>query len=183
MTSLSAPDLAPPRPHAAWTILFAASLALGAAALALIVMEGRPWPAALMALALVAAGAIWLWLRLPVGLNAVLALATVVNGMSIAWDWYTIWPPFDEWAHLLNPILLVAPSMIWFHRAGILRVPPDSGAGLAVAAAYGFALAFAWEVIELFFWLYPISDTVSDIGLGVLGSVIGGWVAGRLTSR
>jgi hypothetical protein len=172
-----APDL--PRPHPVWRLTVTAAVALGLA-LAAVLVAGERWLAAgLMAGAALAAAAVPV-LRLPGALLALIAGASVVNGASIAWDWYTAWRPFDEWAHLLNPVMLVAPSMIWLHRAGFVPARPGGPLFVAAATVYGLVLAAGWEVIETFFWTYPLSDTLSDVGLGVIGSALGGWLAGRL---
>jgi hypothetical protein len=168
-----------PRPHPLWRLLVAVAIAAGLTLAAFLLAEAR-WLAAGLMLGATLAAAVVPVLRLPGALIALIAGASVVNGASIAWDWYTAWPPFDEWAHLLNPVMLVAPSMIWLHRAGFVPARPGGALFVAAAAVYGLVLAAGWEVIETFFWTYPLSDTLSDVGLGVGGSVLGGWLAGRL---
>ena len=176
MTAFS-PDFA--RPHPLSHAVVWLSVAVGTALVLVLAFDGRWLPAGLMIVATTAAALASL-LRLPGTLIGVLAAASVINAASIDWDWYTAWPPFDEWAHLLNPALLVAPSMIWLQRAGFVAARPEAWSFVLVATLYGMALAVGWEGIELFFWSYPLSDTLSDIGLGVLGSAAGGWWAGRL---
>lgn len=176
MTALT-PDFG--RPHPLSHALVGVAVAAGAALALALLSEERWLPGALMVAATIGA-ALTPVLRLPGSLIAVLALASVINGASIAWDWYTAWAPFDEWAHLLNPALLVAPSMIWLHRAGIWGLRAESPTFVVAATLYGLGLAVGWEVIEVFFWTFPVSDTVSDVVLGVLGSIAGGWWAARL---
>ena len=168
-----------PAPKRSVRIVVTAAVLVGLAA-ALVLGAERDWlPSAMMALAAVTAGLVTL-LRLPGTLVAMLAVASVVNGASIAWNWYAAWPPFDEWAHLLNLVVLVAPSMVWFARAGIVTAAAGSMPSVVIAAAYGLALAVAWEVVELFFWTFPLWDTVSDVILGVVGAAFAGWWVGRL---
>lgn len=176
MTALSS-DL--PRPHPLSRVLVAVAVAAGLALAAVLLAQGRWLPAGLMLVSALAAAVVPV-LRLPGALIAMISGASVVNGASIAWDWYTAWSPFDEWAHLLNPVMLVAPSMIWLHRAGFVPARPGGALFVAAASVYGLVLAAGWEVIETFFWTYPLSDTLSDVALGVLGSAAGGWLAGRL---
>lgn len=171
-----APDLVPT--HRLWRRLVAASVVAGIVMTALLALEARWLPALLMVIA-AGAAALAPILRLPGAFVAMIAVASVVNGASIAWNWYAAWPPFDEWAHLLNHVVLVAPSMIWLHRARFVTARAGSGPFVLAAAAYGLALALAWEVIESYIWVFPFWDTVSDIGLGVVGSALGGWWAGR----
>lgn len=176
MTALSS-DL--PRPHPLWRVLVAIAVALGLALTALLLAQARWLGAGLMVAATLAAGAVPA-LRLPGALLALISGASVVNGASIAWDWYTAWRPFDEFAHLLNPVMLVAPSMIWLHRAGFVTAQPGGALFVVAATIYGLVLAAGWEVIETFFWAYPLSDTLSDVGLGMIGSALGGRLAGQL---
>lgn len=176
MTALSS-DFPRPRPPS--RVLVAVAVAAGLALATLLLAQARWLASGLMLGATLAAAAVPV-LRLPGTLIALLAAASVVNGASIAWDWYTAWDPFDEWAHLLNPVMLVAPSMIWLHRAGFVPARPGGALFVAAATVYGLVLACGWEVIETFFWAYPLSDTLSDVALGVLGSAGGGWLAGQL---
>lgn len=159
--------------------LVAASVVAGLAMTAILLLEAR-WLPALLAVVATGAAALAPVLRLPATLIALVAVASVVNGASIAWDWYTAWDPFDEWAHLLNPVVLVAPSMVWLHRARFVTARPRGALFVAAATVYGLVLAAGWEVIESYLWVYPLSDTLSDVSLGVFGSAAGGWWAGRL---
>lgn len=176
MTVLS-PDVAGPRPLS--RVLVGASVVAGLAITALLLAEARWLPALLMAVATLGA-ALAPVLRLPGVFVALIATLSVVNGASIVWDWYAAWSPFDEWAHLLNPLALVAPSMVWLHRARLVAARPGSVRFIGAATAYGFALAVGWEVIEAFIWVFPLSDTLSDVALGVLGSALAGWWSGRV---
>lgn len=177
MTALARPS---DRPHRSLPVLL--SVAAGVVLTLLLLAQSRPLPALLMALA-TAAAALAPLLRLPRALIDTLALAAVLNAASIDWDWYDGWAPFDEWAHLLNPIILVAPSMVWLHRAGIVPASPTGALFAAAAATYGLVLAVGWEVVETVFWVFPLSDTASDVGLGTLGAALGGLWAGRLIPR
>lgn len=166
-------------PHRLSRLVVVASVVAGVGMTALLIVEARWLPALLMVIATLAA-ALAPILRLPGVFVALLAALSVVNGASIAWDWYTAWSPFDEWAHLINPVALVAPSMLWLHRAGFVPVRPGGGRFVVTATAYGFVLAIGWEVIEAFIWVFPLSDTLSDIALGVLGSAFAGWWVGQV---
>lgn len=159
------------------------TLALGAAFLALLGgaglgLDGDLFGAGVMMLGAAAAALSWWLLRLPDSLRGLAAAAWALNAASIAWNWYATWSPFDEWAHLLNPVILVAASMVWLRRAGIVG-DPRPGAVLAAATVYGVALALGWEVIETWFWAYPFADTFTDVALGVVGATAGGWLALR----
>lgn len=178
MTALDPDAAAPRRPSRP---IVAASVVTGLAATALLLAQGWWLPALLMAVATLAAALVPA-LRLPGALVATLAVASVVNGASIAWNWYEAWDPFDRWAHFLNHVVLVAPSMIWFERARLVPARADGAGFVAWAAAYGLALALAWEAIELLFWTFPLADTLSDVALGVLGSAFAGWWAGRIVA-
>lgn len=163
-----------------WRPLVWGSLAAGVALLAVFVVQGRALGVIVAAAALVASVTGLRVLRLPRPVLAALPPAAVLNAASIGWDWYTAWDPFDLWAHFLNPVFLVVPSMVWLHRADIIPERPGSPLALGAAVVYGLVIAVAWEVIETFFWAYPLSDTASDVGLGVLGALAGGWLAGRI---
>lgn len=176
---MSATAPVPVAPDRAARILVWVSVAAGLALTGVLALDGLWLPASLMGVATLGA-ALAPVLPLPAVLAALLAVASTLNGASIAWNWYRAWEPFDEWAHFLNLIVLVAPSMVLLHGARFVPARTDGRGFLVAAAAYGFVLAVGWEVIESFIWVFPVWDTVSDVLLGVGGSILGGWWAGRL---
>ena len=97
---------------------------------------------------------------------------------------------FDDWMHFMNTGLLAAAfTLLTLHRSATL------GATVERCLAFGVTAAVAWEVAEYFAFLatsderagaYP--DTLGDLTLGTLGSVVAAvvihraWQAGRLRS-
>lgn len=101
---------------------------------------------------------------------------------TIAW--------FDDWMHFMNTGLLAAAVvLLTLHRsAGLGRI-------LERCLAFGATAAIAWEVGEYFAFVsgsseraFAYADTLGDLTLGTLGSVVAGlvlhtlWRRGRLVS-
>lgn len=97
---------------------------------------------------------------------------------------------FDDWMHFMNTGLLAAAFVL-------LTLPRDTGFPriLERALALGATGAIAWEIGEFFSFLsqhserqFAYADTLSDLGLGVLGAVVAAglvhwlWRAGRLSN-
>lgn len=97
---------------------------------------------------------------------------------------------FDDWMHFMNTGLLAgAVILLTLHRSASLP------SVLERALAVGATGAIAWEIGEYFAFIsgsshrhFAYADTLSDLGLGVLGSVVAAvvihrsWQHGRLTS-
>lgn len=166
-------------PVSAPLLLGAVSVGVGAVAALPPLLAGDLFAGGILLAAALGAALALMLLHLPASLRALVAVASVANGASIAWDWYAAWPPFDEWAHLLNPVVLVAASMVWLRRGRFVETASRSLTA-AAAAVYGLVLALAWEAIETWFWTYPFLDTFTDVALGVVGSAAGGLLALRV---
>lgn len=96
---------------------------------------------------------------------------------------------FDNMMHLVNTGLLTAAVvLLTMHRSSVL------GAVLERALAFGVSAALLWELAEYFAFLRwsperlgAYADTLSDMALGAVGSIIAGvwihalWRRGRLT--
>lgn len=85
---------------------------------------------------------------------------------------------FDDWMHFMNVGLLAAAVIL-------LTLPRSSslGATLERALAFGATGAVAWELAEYFAFLSAAAerhstytDTLGDLGLGILGAVVAAWV-------
>jgi hypothetical protein len=81
---------------------------------------------------------------------------------------------FDDWMHFMNTGLLAAAVVL-------LTLPPDIGFGRVVerALAFGATAAIAWELAEYAAFLsrsseraFAYGDTLGDLTLGVLGSLV-----------
>lgn len=97
---------------------------------------------------------------------------------------------FDDWMHFMNTGLLAAAViLLTMHRSATL------GRVLERALAVGATGAIVWEIGEFFAFIsgssereFAYADTLSDLGLGVLGSVVAAvlihrlWARGRLVS-
>jgi hypothetical protein len=97
-----------------------------------------------------------------------IVFCTVLNGAGFAWNLFEPVPLYDEVAHLLTPLVLVA---------------------IAAEIVYGLVGATAWEGIEILMDLmgihidHALPDTFFDIFLGILGGALGAWVADRYLDR
>ena len=86
---------------------------------------------------------------------------------------------FDNWIHFVNTGLLTAAViLLTMHRSSSL------GAVIERALAFGVSAALIWEIAEYFAFLRwsperlgAYADTLSDMSLGAVGSLIaGGWI-------
>jgi hypothetical protein len=92
---------------------------------------------------------------------------------------------FDNLMHLVNTGLLTAAVvLLTMHRSSSL------GAVVERALAFGVSAALAWEVAEYFAFLRwsperlgAYADTLSDMSLGALGSLLAAWWVHSLWSR
>ncbi len=92
---------------------------------------------------------------------------------------------FDDWMHFMNVALLAAAVvLLTMHRsAGLLSV-------LERALAVGSTAAIGWEIAEYFAFIsgseerrFAYADTLSDLGLGVLGAVVAAFAIHLLWRR
>ncbi|MDT9592115.1 hypothetical protein RDV89_03500 [Nocardioides zeae] len=92
---------------------------------------------------------------------------------------------FDDWMHFFNLVLLAAAVIV-------LTLPRTASLGALVerALAFGATAAIAWELAEYAAFLsestekrFAYEDTLGDLGLGVVGAVVGAWVVHRLWAR
>lgn len=92
---------------------------------------------------------------------------------------------FDDWMHFMNTGLLAAAFVL-------LTLPRGTGFWrlLERALALGATGAIVWEIGEYFAFLsnhserrFAYADTLSDLGLGVLGAVVAAVVVHRLWQR
>jgi hypothetical protein len=92
---------------------------------------------------------------------------------------------FDNLMHLVNTGLLTAAVvLLTMHRSSSL------GAVVERALAFGVSAALAWEIAEYFAFLRwsperlgAYADTLSDMSLGALGSLLAAWWVHSLWSR
>lgn len=103
------------------------------------------------------------------------------NGMDL-YD-TVVW--FDDWMHLMNTGLLAAAVvLLTMHRSSsLVRV-------LERALAVGATGAIVWEIGEYFAFIsgstereFAYTDTLGDLGLGVLGALVAALVIHRLWSQ
>lgn len=91
---------------------------------------------------------------------------------------------FDDWMHFMNTGLLAAAVVL-------LTMPPHSSLGRVVerALAFGATAAIAWELAEYVAFLsrsserqFAYADTLGDLTLGVLGSLVAAVVVHQVWS-
>ena len=95
---------------------------------------------------------------------------------SVAW--------FDDWMHVFNTgMVSAAVILLTLHRSAGL------GAVLERALAFGATAAVLWEIAEYFAFLarsterrFAYADTLSDLGLGLVGAVVAAVIVHRLWS-
>ncbi len=121
---------------------------------------------------------------------ALILICTVLNGAGFLWHLFEPIPLYDEIAHFITPLTLVAITAEIIYRSGgddeFFNTPLRS---VITGSAIGFVGAIGWEVIEVLMdlWGLPISralpDTLFDIFLGVAGGAAGAWAADRYLDR
>ena len=121
---------------------------------------------------------------------ALIAICTALNGAGFLWHLFDQIPLYDEIAHLLTPLVLVAITAEIIYRSGgddeFFDTPSHS---IATGSVIGLVGAAGWEGIEVVLDMmgFPISrvlpDTIFDVFLGVVGGAIGAWIADRYLDR
>lgn len=115
---------------------------------------------------------------------------TVLNGAGFAWNLFEPVPLYDEVAHLLTPLVLVAIVAEIVYRGGgddeFFNTPRHA---VITGCVIGLVGATAWEGIEILLDLMGVhidralADTFFDIFLGILGGGLGAWIADRYLDR
>ncbi len=121
---------------------------------------------------------------------ALIAICTALNGAGFLWHLFEPIPLYDEIAHLLTPLVLVAITAEIIYRSGgddeFFDTPRHA---IVTGSVIGFVGAAGWEGIEVVLDMmgFPISrallDTIFDVFLGVVGGAIGAWIADRYLDR
>ena len=117
-------------------------------------------------------------------------ICTVLNGAGFTWNLFEPIPGYDEIAHFLTPLTLVAITAAIIYRGGgddeFFNTPRHA---VITGSVIGLVGAGGWEVIELVLDMmgFPIShalpDTIFDVVLGVIGGAAGAWAADRYLDR
>ena len=121
---------------------------------------------------------------------ALIVICTALNGAGFLWHLFEPIPLYDEIAHLLTPLVLVAITAEIIYRSGgddeFFDTPRHA---IATGSVIGLVGAAGWEGIEVVLDMmgFPISrvlpDTIFDVFLGVVGGAIGAWIADRYLDR
>jgi len=114
----------------------------------------------------------------------------LLNAAGFAFDLFEPVPLYDEVAHLLTPLVLVAIVAEIVYRSGgddeFFGTPQRA---VITGAVVGLVGAAGWEVIELLLDLLGFDidraapDTVFDIVLGVVGGALGAYLADHFLDR
>ncbi len=114
----------------------------------------------------------------------------VLNGAGFAWNIFEPVPLYDEIAHLITPLTLVAITAEIIYRGGgddeFFDTPRHA---IITGSVIGLVGAAGWEVVEIVMDMMglPIShalpDTIFDIFLGMVGGAVGAWAADRFLDR
>ncbi len=121
---------------------------------------------------------------------ALILICIALNGAGFLWQLFEPIPLYDEIAHFLTPLVLVAIAAEIIYRAGgddeFFNTP---GHAIVTGSVIGLVGAAGWEGIEVVLDAmgFPISralpDTFFDIFLGIIGGAAGAWVADRYLDR
>ena len=117
-------------------------------------------------------------------------ICVALNGAGFLWNLFEPIPLYDEIAHFLTPLTLVAILAEIIYRGGgddeFFNTPRRA---VITGSVIGLVGAIGWEGIEIVLDLMglPIShappDTIFDIVLGVAGGAAGAWAADRYLDR
>jgi hypothetical protein len=131
----------------------------------------------------------WVWWRdrmsYPWVADVLVTMTCFTDVLGNRLDLYdsVVW--FDDWMHFMNTGLLAAAVLL-------LTMPRSTGLGrlLERALAFGATAAIAWELAEYFAFIsgsverrFAYTDTLGDLGLGVLGVVVAAVVVQRSWAR
>ncbi len=121
---------------------------------------------------------------------ALILICIALNGAGFLWHLFEPIPLYDEIAHLLTPLVLVAITAEIIYRGGgddeFFNTPRRA---IITGSVIGLVGAAGWEGIEVVLDMmgFPISrallDTIFDVFLGVVGGAIGAWIADRYLDR
>jgi hypothetical protein len=121
---------------------------------------------------------------------ALILICIALNGAGFLWHLFEPIPLYDEIAHFLTPLVLVAIVAEIIYRGGgdddFFNTPRRA---VITGSVIGLVGAAGWEGIEMILAMagLPISntppDTVFDVVLGVLGGAAGAWAADRYLDR
>jgi hypothetical protein len=121
---------------------------------------------------------------------ALILICIALNGSGFLWHLFEPIPLYDEIAHFLTPLVLVAIVAEIIYRGGgddeFFNTPRRA---VITGSVIGLVGAAGWEGIEMILAMtgLPISntppDTVFDVVLGVLGGAAGAWAADRYLDR
>ena len=121
---------------------------------------------------------------------ALILICIALNGAGFLWQLFEPIPLYDEIAHFLTPLVLVAIAAEIIYRAGgddeFFNTP---GHAIVTGSVIGLVGAAGWEGIEVVLDAmgFPISralpDTFFDIFLGIIGGAAGAWIADRYLDR
>ncbi|HSK99274.1 MAG TPA: hypothetical protein VK869_02945 [Rubrobacteraceae bacterium] len=119
-----------------------------------------------------------------------IVFCAVLNTAGFMWHLFEPVPLYDEIAHFLTPMVLVAITAEIIYRYGgddeFFDTPHHA---LVTGSVIGLVGAVGWELVEvvLSLWGFPISnrplDTIFDVVLGILGGAAGAWVADHYLDR
>ena len=121
---------------------------------------------------------------------ALIVICTALNGAGFLWHLFEPIPLYDEIAHLLTPLVLVAITAEIIYRSGgddeFFDTPRHA---IVTGSAIGLVGAAGWEGIEIILDMMglPISralpDTIFDVFLGLVGGAIGAYIADHFLDR
>ena len=121
---------------------------------------------------------------------ALIVFCVVLNSAGFVWHLFEPIPGYDEIAHFLTPLALVAITAEIIYRAGgddeFFNTPRHA---VITGTVIGLVGATAWEIVEIVLDLmgfaisHALPDTLFDIFLGVVGGAAGAWLADRYLDR
>jgi uncharacterized membrane protein len=119
-----------------------------------------------------------------------IVVCVVMNGAGFLWQLFEPVLFYDEIAHFLTPLVLVALVAEVIYRFGgddeFFDTPMHA---IVTGSVIGLVGAAGWEGIEVVLSAMgvPISntlvDSLFDVFLGVLGGAVGAWIADRFLDR
>lgn len=118
--------------------------------------------------------------RVPAFFALGFSIAAMGNAAGWVWGLYDRLWWLDAVLHFLTPFALVGGLLSAALRLRLIAFPNSRSTLILRCAAAGLLLGLAWEGLEALFLNLGFADTLTDLGLDVLGGAVAGWLVWRL---
>ncbi|CAA9461098.1 MAG: hypothetical protein AVDCRST_MAG25-863 [uncultured Rubrobacteraceae bacterium] len=121
---------------------------------------------------------------------ALIVICIVLNGAGFLWHLFEPVPLYDEIAHLLTPLVLVAVvAEVIYRNGGDEEFFDTPRHAIVTGSAIGLLGAAGWEGVEVVLSAMGVAisntlaDSLFDVFLGVVGGAAGAYIADHFLDR